>query len=476
MRRNVLSIAGFDPSGGAGILADIKTFEQIGVQGFGVCTTITFQREDKFDAVHWLTFKQIKKQLDILLEKHSIEFCKIGLIENIKTLKKTINYLNKKKIKIVFDPILKASAGFEFHNSPNKITNLLEKTYLITPNYNEFKSISQKNKLKKAAKQLSKKCNILLKGGHNKKEIGTDYLFTKNDVYKLIPKKEKHYPKHGSGCILSAAIIAYLTLGNDLHSACKNGKKYVSKALRSNESLLAYHNHNINNPRAETVSKKMIDIAFKSQLQYISQGKKPKNHLINIEEALKGGCKWIQLRLKNSKNKTIKKTALKAKMLCEKYNAVLIINDNVKIAKEISSDGVHLGKEDMKPSEARKILGNNKIIGGTANTFNDIKYLNKQAVDYIGLGPFRFTSTKKKLSPILGLEGYRFILDKMVKKNIVIPVFAIGGITENDISKLMQTGISGIAVSGLITNEKDKSGLIKRIKRKTSLNNLAVKF
>jgi len=197
--------------------------------------------------------------------------------------------------------------------------------------------------------------------------------------------------------------------------------------------------------------------------QYISQGENPQMQFDNTVKAIEAGCKWVQLRIKNESQEVISEIAKKLQPICAQHQALLFINDNVRVALEVQADGVHLGKEDMKPSEARKILGKTAIIGGTANTFEDIEYLNEQGVDYMGLGPFRFTSTKKKLSPILGLDGYSAIIQKMKEHQIEIPVFAIGGILLDDIQALSETGIHGIAVSGLVTKTKDKKTLIQDI-------------
>ncbi len=156
--------------------------------------------------------------------------------------------------------------------------------------------------------------------------------------------------------------------------------------------------------------------------------------------------------------------------MCEKYLASFIINDNLYLAQQINADGVHLGLSDMKIDEARTILGAEKIIGGTANTFEDIRNHVKNGCSYIGLGPFRFTNTKEKLSPILGLSGYFEILQKMKKNKIEVPVYAIGGITLKDINPLMETGIHGIAVSGIITESDEKKILIQQLNEKLYAN------
>lgn len=169
-----------------------------------------------------------------------------------------------------------------------------------------------------------------------------------------------------------------------------------------------------------------------------------------LEPLLKAGLNWVQLRVKNRNEKEIYNIADSFVALCEKYKAYSIINDYPNLAKRVGADGVHLGKEDMSPAEARALLGKDFIIGGTANTFEDVEALYEAGVDYVGLGPLRFTDTKKNLSPVLGLEGYTEILQSCQANSIRIPIIAIGGITVEDLEALYDIGLHGVAVSGAI--------------------------
>jgi thiamine-phosphate pyrophosphorylase len=168
------------------------------------------------------------------------------------------------------------------------------------------------------------------------------------------------------------------------------------------------------------------------------------------ELACQGGVRWVQIRVKNQPPAIWKQLALDVQAVCRRYRAALIINDNPALAQEIGADGVHLGKEDLPPDEAREMLGSKFIIGGTANTFADVQRLATAGVDYVGLGPFRFTSTKEKLSPILGLAGYAEIMRQCRVAGITVPVIGIGGIVLDDVSALLATGLHGVAVSGAI--------------------------
>lgn len=216
----------------------------------------------------------------------------------------------------------------------------------------------------------------------------------------------------------------------------------------------------------------MAEIMY-TKLQYISQGLTCEEQLENIQGVLEAGCSWVQLRFKNGEHKELYDLAEKVKMLCSTFHATFIMNDHVDIAKTVDADGVHLGLLDMPVEKARSILGEDKIIGGTANTTQDVTIRINEKCDYIGLGPYRFTSTKEKLSPVLGLEGIALIMDKVSQEKFQgssvskfqsetlkpcnILVYAIGGITLNDVSALMKTGVFGVAVSGEITNHSNSS-------------------
>ena len=190
-------------------------------------------------------------------------------------------------------------------------------------------------------------------------------------------------------------------------------------------------------------------------LQFITHPSENMTILEEIENVVAGGCKWVQLRMKDAEKEEIKEVARKAKEICKKNDVILVIDDYVDIAKELELDGVHLGKNDMPVDEARKLLGEEFIIGATANTFEDIEALHHTDIDYIGLGPFRFTSTKKNLSPVIGIDGYAEIMRLKAESSINLPIVAIGGICYDDINNIMDTGISGIAVSGSLIKAKN---------------------
>lgn len=202
-----------------------------------------------------------------------------------------------------------------------------------------------------------------------------------------------------------------------------------------------------------------------SKIHYISRGNSVEEQKMHIRNALDAGCKMVQLRFKNASKAEILEVALAAKAWCSDAHACLIINDSIEIAREADADGVHLGLTDDSIAEARSILGPDKLIGGTANTLEDVLQRIEERCDYVGLGPFRFTTTKANLSPILGLEGYTRILSELTNRHLSIPVYAIGGILKEDVPALIQTGVYGIALSGMITDAADRAALIYELEQ-----------
>ncbi len=202
---------------------------------------------------------------------------------------------------------------------------------------------------------------------------------------------------------------------------------------------------------------------MKHQVQFISHHNERYGYLDSVRIALLGGCRWIQLRMKNATDDEVRPTAIEAQRLCREAGATFIIDDRVELVRELRADGVHLGKNDMPIAAARQLLGPGFIIGGTANTFADVKAISEAGGDYVGCGPFRFTTTKEKLSPILGLDGYRHIVSRMQAEGISIPIVAIGGIETDDIQQILATGVTGIALSGAVLRADNPVEKMKEI-------------
>ena len=241
-----LSIAGFDPSAGAGVLADVKTFEQHRVYGFAINTGNTIQTEETFYAIEWTDIHFVLESLDKLFQNYTIKAVKIGIVPSLDYLKQIVFSIKRlsPKTKIVWDTVLKSTTQFDFMNieSQSDLIAILKEVDLITPNYNEIMQLAPtERKADIIAQKLAKFCAVLLKGGHNPEQIGVDYLYTETAIFKLMPNNNPVFEKHGSGCVLSAAITANLTLEQDLKTACIKSKRYIETYLQSNPTSLGYH-------------------------------------------------------------------------------------------------------------------------------------------------------------------------------------------------------------------------------------------
>lgn len=190
-------------------------------------------------------------------------------------------------------------------------------------------------------------------------------------------------------------------------------------------------------------------------LQYITNGATPEDVAREVSLVLEGGCRWVQVRMKDADDAQVRRAVELVQPMCRQARAVLLIDDRVRLVRETGADGVHLGRDDMAPAEARRILGQMAIIGSTANNLDQVRALDFADIDYAGVGPLRFTATKKKLAPVLGFEGFDNIFGWMREHDCHLPVVAIGGITAADVAPLLKAGASGVAVSGAIGNAPD---------------------
>lgn len=246
VRPFVISIAGLDPSGGAGLLADIKTLEMHRVQGLGIASAVTFQSENHFQGMKWLPETDIFNQLESLLHAYQPRAVKIGIIENLPVLGRLVERLKKQfpDVKIVWDPVLNASAGFEFHAQldPEQVTAILNRIDLITPNLPESDILFGTASAVEIARKTS--CPVLLTGGHSSGQLATDILMVRGEIHRFQHQKKAGFSKHGTGCVLSSAIAANLALGKELPEACRDAKEYIQQILISNSTRLAYHYDN----------------------------------------------------------------------------------------------------------------------------------------------------------------------------------------------------------------------------------------
>lgn len=190
-------------------------------------------------------------------------------------------------------------------------------------------------------------------------------------------------------------------------------------------------------------------------LQFITNTNAKTSVTDQVFAVIEGGCRWVQIRMKDASDEEIKKVVDTIKPKCIETGTFLLLNDRVELAKELNVGGVHLGQGDMPVSKARMILGAAAVIGVTANTYAEVAAVSNLDIDYYGIGPYAATKTKENLAPVLGLSGIRDICYEMEKNNILIPHVAVGGITLDDVLPLIEAGVNGVAVSGAIAFADD---------------------
>ena len=508
-----LTIAGSDPSGGAGMQADLKTFSALGVYGATAITAVTVQNTVGVKYVHKLPPQVVYDQITAVMEDLCVDAVKIGMVNDADTLDAIVRALSVHKPKfLVVDPVMVSTSGCALMQ-PDALAimkeRLLPMADLVTPNLPEAWTLAgtdtSVDDAAQAILQLGVKA-LLIKGGHAEGKVKTDYLY----IYKGEGVKRVEFTAetvdtvntHGTGCTLSSAIAALLACGNGLEDAVRQAKEYLTEALKASADVHVggghgpvchFVKHTSKQADKQTSLLKIVSDGASNhlvclsarhlsavRLQFITHFTDKYSYYDSAMIALEGGCRWIQLRMKDADEAEIERVARLILPECRRRGAVFVIDDHVELALRVGADGVHLGKNDMPVSEARRLArefvgkqvtsrqaderqdqsscllvsdrlsAENFIIGGTANTFEDIERLAAQGADYIGCGPFRFTTTKKNLAPMLGIDGYKNILSQMRKHGITLPLVAIGGITCGDIPQLMAAGVTGIALSGSI--------------------------
>lgn len=458
----VLTIAGSDCSGGAGLQADIKTISALGGYAASVVTAVTVQNTRGVESFVPMSADVVAAQIRAVIDDLQPLAIKTGMLPNKEVMTAVADELAKHpEIPLIADPVMVATSGDRLMDE-NAVNCFVERIYplatLITPNVPEAEVL----KAKLGIDDVPHAPAWLLKGGHREGETKSDELHWSGGVKTFVNQTVLTPNTHGTGCTLSAAIATMLAMGNKLDVAVEKAISYLHHAIVAASGLCYGGGHGPENhffaPKPMTVRN-----TFTGNVQFISHSNGKLSDLEGIEKALAGGCRWVQLRMKDASDDEVVVAGRKAAEMCRKASAVLIIDDRVSLVEAIGAHGVHLGKKDMPVAEARKLLGVGKIIGGTANTMADVRNLAAQGADYIGCGPFRFTTTKKGLAPVLGLDGYRRIMGEMRREGIDIPLVAIGGIVADDLAELMSTGIDGVAVSGSVLNAADPTEAMNEI-------------
>ena len=482
--------------------ADLKTFSALGVYGATAITAVTVQNTQSVKYVHTLPPQVVYDQIVGVMEDLCVDAVKIGMVNDADTLDAIVRALSERKPKfLVVDPVMVSTSGCALMQ-PDALAimkeRLLPMADLVTPNLPEAWTLAGTDTSVDEAAQKILRLGVkalLIKGGHAEGKTKTDYLYINNGggVKRVEFTSETVETKntHGTGCTLSSAIAAFAACGCGLEDAVRKAKDYLTGALKAGSDVVVGKGHG---PvchffkQANGQTDKQADcfqvvtdcnpsnlvclstrLSSAVNLQFITHFTEKYSYADSAMIALEGGCRWIQLRMKDADEAEIERVARLILPECRRRGAVFVIDDHVELALRVGADGVHLGKNDMPVSEARRLVGADFVIGGTANTFEDVQRLAAQGADYIGCGPFRFTTTKKKLAPMLGIEGYKRILSQMKGCGIALPLVAIGGITCGDIPQLTAAGVSGIALSGSVLRAENPVEEMKKVVEKLKI-------
>lgn len=243
-RPRVLVVAGYDQSGGAGVLADVKTLEAHAVYGYAVCTAMTFQNEREIARVDWLSEKDIFKQIDLCFVTGNFDWVKIGITASMRSAVHIIRHVRQhnREARVVLDPVIRASSGTSFWDAGGAWEEVAAACYLVTPNWEEIRSLYPGEDVGERCRTLSiNGTHVFLKGGHRAENPGRDELWSNGEMQILEPAGGQVYPKHGSGCVLASSLTANLALGYSLPIAAARAKRYTADFLISNKTLLGWH-------------------------------------------------------------------------------------------------------------------------------------------------------------------------------------------------------------------------------------------
>ena len=430
----ILLCGGVDPTSEAGVTADVRYAERLGAQCYTITTAVTYQHAQKFSGFMEMTDEQIKSQFAVLEQQAAPDVVKIGLITSLQQFNVICHHVRKcyPHSLIVWDPILRTSSGYDFLADVDVIAlqEAAASVDILLPNGYERKQILGEFTPEKAARRWQ--TTIICKGNLQTADAIIDRAYHPDGSI-----SESLYPpigqdRHGTGCLYGTTLAFELANGSHLQFAMSAAQRAVAH----------YRNH-------QALPRKSRKAPLGHRM-FITHASSTEEVLRQTEVVLsRGRADIVQLRMKDASKSLMLATAREIQVLCRNYGVPLLINDHVDVAHIIGADGVHLGKEDISPTLARELLGDAALIGRTCNSQADLQAALREPIDYVGVGPYRFTQTKQRLAPILGIEGYR----QLHLGEYPLPAYAIGGIRPDEAPLFDALGIYGIAMSGALIRE-----------------------
>ncbi|MFT5419747.1 MAG: hydroxymethylpyrimidine kinase/phosphomethylpyrimidine kinase/thiamine-phosphate diphosphorylase [Candidatus Endobugula sp.] len=464
----VWTIAASDSSGGAGIQADIKTFFDLGVHGCNAITAITAQNTQGVVELQATSDKLLVAQLQALVEDLPPVAIKIGVLPSVDIVLALVNFLQKNPQKfVVFDPVLAPTLGGSFTNQDTvvAIKQLLPLIDLLTPNIPEAEqltglTISDTDSQVLAAEQLMAMgaSAVLLKGGHGNSDNCQDFFLSKQQSFWLTQRTQPAQHSHGTGCVLSAAIVAFLAQEKPLRDAVVLANAYISKGLRlarpldravSKRGAVAQTGwpDNLNDFAQISEKPKSIDLVAMPVCDTSRLGLYPVVDSIEwLKKLLSIGVSTIQLRIKDVPADELESNIQQAAALGRHYKARLFINDYWQLAIKYNAYGVHLGQEDMVNADVDAIRRAGLRLGISTHGEYEFSYAATFKPSYLAIGAIFPTDTKEVIE--VGLDNLNCWAKVL---NNDYPLVAIGGINQRNIGSVLASGVGSIAVVSAIT-------------------------
>ena len=424
----LLLCGGIDPTAEAGLTADMQHATRWGVQAYSIATALTSQDAVSFTRLIEVPDDMLVESVRALRRQPPPTIAKVGLLASLRQLHLLVHEIRQlfPACRIVWDPILRTSSGVDLlpEASREALLEAAQSVDVLLPNSYECRQLFGDVLPQDWAQRTS--TTVICKSAASREDSVTDRAYLPDGcvIESSIPRHGED--RHGTGCLYATTLCASLARGMDyaeaLHSAQRATMHY----------RLGY---------APDQTKRCHPLG---RSMFVTHATTTAETLLQTDLVLRHGlADVIELRMKNVPWETFLATARETLALCRGYGVPLLINDRVDIALIIGADGVHLGQGDMSPVEARRLLGVHALIGLTCNTATDLASARTLPIDYVGIGPFRFTTTKQKLAPILGLEGYR----ALQLYAYPLPAYAIGSVRPDDIPDLYALGLYGVAMS-----------------------------
>ncbi|UTW45059.1 thiamine phosphate synthase [bacterium SCSIO 12696] len=490
----VWTIAGSDSGGGAGIQADLHSFQSLGVHGCSVITTITAQNSHCVAATESVSADTLRAQIQTLAHDLPPSVIKIGLLaskEQVAVVSEEINHLKSQipGLRVVYDPVSIASSGSPLTVEPiedSVRSQLMPMLDVITPNSLEAERVTgtaivDYPSLRGAADHLQRlgAVSVVVKGGHSELIPGYCLDYLRSDIFEsdatemVLAQPRIDSPNHhGSGCCYASALAAALALDYSLEDAVVVANAYVHRGITESSALgqgpgpVAHGAW----PESSQYFAQLVlpGSELAEQMKWTPETTYPATPFTPcdtkklglypvvdnchwLEKLLHEGVKTIQLRVKNLTGDALKKEVAQAVELGRQFNARLFINDYWQLAIELGAYGVHLGQEDMERADLRAIQNAGLRLGLSSHGYFELMRALAVQPSYVACGAIYPTTTKTMPSRPQGLVK----LQRYLQLTGETPVVAIGGISCERARQVAATGVGSIAVVTAVTEAPD---------------------